>query len=274
MIHRRADELNSVSEALGQNGASAADVPQHRGVPLIASAAEYPPSCNAESDQPDPAASVLALATAPSQPNVCWDRELLVRAGYTPASGCEADFGVPRDIRAIVWHSMECYFDRAIELWNTGVAAAHLCILRTGTVVLTCALEDVAWHAGTHGRPGVNGYGRTPFWRQNNINPYSCGIELEGPGARGFSEAQIEACIRIGRWLTARYAIPAEHTVNRIDGHHLHSEVSGTRVDPGPYFPLGRVLGAIRDGQSSTIRTASEPTGLDAPQNLTEGDAA
>jgi N-acetyl-anhydromuramyl-L-alanine amidase AmpD len=106
----------------------------------------------------------------------------------------------------------------------------------------------VAWHAGTQGTPKLNGYGRAPFWRANNINPYSCGVELEGVGADGFPEVQIEACIRVARWLTAAYAIRAEHTFDQIDGHHLHSDLSASRSDPGPNFPLARILAAIRHG--------------------------
>ena len=201
---------------------------------------------------PDSPAGAAEAPTAEGAP--CWDREVLVAAGYTRCEHCEADFGAARQIRAIVWHAMEGQFARAIARWNTGVAAAHLCILRTGEVVLTCPLEHAAWHAGTQASPSRPGYGRTAFWRRHNINPYSCGVELEGFSAVGFTDEQIAACIRVAGWLTDRFSIRPKHTIDQIDGHHLHSEISASRSDPGPCFPLARILAAIRHEREGRSR--------------------
>lgn len=137
---------------------------------------------------------------------------------------------------------MEGYLPGAIARWNTGAAGAHLCILQTGEVVLTCRLEDISWHAGTHGVQGKDGYGRTGFWRTHNINPYSVGIELEGFFQQGYTPEQVAACRTVSDWLTAKYGVLREHTHDRIDGHHAHSELSSSRLDPGSLFHWEWVL--------------------------------
>lgn len=175
----------------------------------------------------------------PGPIGVPWNREILITAGFsTPA---EWGIAAPRPIKAIVWHDMEGYLPGAIARWNSGVAGAHLCILTDGQIVLTVRLENIAWHAGTDAAVG-----RTPFWKTHNINAYSVGIEIEGFFIRGYTPAQINACIRLGRWLTAKYGILTEHTMDRIEGHHLHSELSNQRLDPGPLFPIDQIIGALK----------------------------
>ena len=129
--------------------------------------------------------------------------------------------------------------EQALERWNdpTSSASAHLVILRDGSVVLTVELDNIAWHAGTDAS-----IGRTPFWQRNNINPFSVGIELEGFAVTGFTPQQFLAARRVADWLTAHYNIPREHTLDQIEGHHLHSELSNQRHDPGPTFSWQAVL--------------------------------
>jgi N-acetyl-anhydromuramyl-L-alanine amidase AmpD len=151
-------------------------------------------------------------------------------------------WGVDRAITAIVWHDMEGFLPGAIARWNTGVAGAHLAILRSGAVVRTCRLDDVAFHAGTDNDPKSGVFGRTQFWRQHNINPYSVGIELEGFLSKGYTPQQASACRRVSDWLTHKYSVLREHTVDQIEGHHLHSELSSSRSDPGSQFNWDWVL--------------------------------
>jgi AmpD protein len=162
-----------------------------------------------------------------------------VTANFSTPAEWHAEFGVERDIRSVVWHSMECSMDQALERWNdpTASASAHLAILRDGSVVLTVPLDNIAWHAGTDAS-----IGRTAFWQRTNINPFSVGIELEGFAATGFTPRQVRAARRVADWLTARYHIPREHTRDQIDGHHMHSELSNQRHDPGPTFSWRAVL--------------------------------
>jgi N-acetyl-anhydromuramyl-L-alanine amidase AmpD len=167
----------------------------------------------------------------------------LITAGFsrTDGAGFVSDYGVRRTYQAVVWHSMEGFLAGALASWNSGKAGAHLAILKDGTVVLTCPLVQVAWHAGTDDDPQSGTYGRTPFWRRpaNNINPHSIGIELEGfADARdgGFTLAQQRSIRRVADWLTGTYGILRQHTLDQIPGHHRHSELSAMRGDPGPTF--------------------------------------
>lgn len=137
---------------------------------------------------------------------------------------------------------MEGYLPGAIARWNTGAAGAHLCILRDGSVVLTCELKNAAWHAGTDNNPLSGVYGRTPYWRAHNINPYAVGVELEGYVATGYTAAQMRAVRRVSDWLTVRFVIPRVHVQDQIAGHHFHSEISAARGDPGLLFSLAWAL--------------------------------
>lgn len=140
---------------------------------------------------------------------------------------------------------MEGGLAAAIARWNTGVASAHLCVLKAGDVVLTVKIDDTAWHAGTDNNPTGEKYGRTAFWRTNNINENSIGVELEGYADAhdgGFTAAQIDACVKIASWARVKYKVLHQHTMDQIPGHHLHSELSTNRIDPGATFPIDTIL--------------------------------
>jgi N-acetyl-anhydromuramyl-L-alanine amidase AmpD len=171
----------------------------------------------------------------------------LITDGFSPtdANGWCADYATKRTLEAVVWHDMEGYLAGAIARWNSGAAGAHLCVLKNGQIVLTCRLQDVAWHAGTDNRPGSETYGRDIFWRSHNINPHSIGVEIEGfADARdgGYTAAQIAAIGKIADWATRKLGIRREHTFDAIPGHHAHSEISAMRGDPGPNFDWSWVL--------------------------------
>lgn len=187
-------------------------------------------------------ATVPVPIVVPPPGQVPWTRTQLITAGYSTPQQWFSYAKVWRAIRSVVWHDMEGTLPGAIARWNTGVAGAHLCILRDGTVVLTCDVKNVAWHAGTNNLPGTDGYGRTNFWRQVNINPYSIGVELEGFVATGYTVQQQASAVRIARWAKANYGVVLQHTFDQINGHHTHAELSSTRSDPGPLFPLDAVL--------------------------------
>jgi hypothetical protein len=175
-----------------------------------------------------------------------WNRTQLISAGFsTPA---EWPISAPRPIQAIVWHDMEGHLAGAIATWNQGAAGAHLCVLEDGTIVRTVLIENIAWHAGTNNDPSGGVYGRTPFWRSHNINPYSIGVELEGFVASGYTPSQVDACVKIGAWAQAKYGIAPVHTIDQIAGHHMHSELSSSRSDPGPKFPFDQILQRIAQG--------------------------
>jgi N-acetyl-anhydromuramyl-L-alanine amidase AmpD len=154
-----------------------------------------------------------------------------------------AEWGVARQLLAVVWHDMEGYLAGAIARFNTGAAGAHLAVLRDGTIVRLRPFEDVTWHAGTNNDPRGGIYGRTGFWRTHNINPYSLGVELEGFAASGYTDAQAAAVSRIADYVTAVYGVPRQRTYDAIPGHHAHGDISANRSDPGPLFDWKWVLG-------------------------------
>jgi N-acetyl-anhydromuramyl-L-alanine amidase AmpD len=138
---------------------------------------------------------------------------------------------------------MEGHLTGAIATWNQGKADAHLSVLEDGTIVLTCLLEHIAWHAGTNNKPNGGAYGRTAFWRTNNVNPHSIGVELEGFYTQPYTAAQAAAVRKIARWAEKKYGIPRVHTFDQIAGQHTHSELSSSRLDPGPLFDWTWVTG-------------------------------
>ena len=159
-------------------------------------------------------------------------------------------WGVPRDrrLRGVVWHTMEGYYAGAVDWWNRGNGGAHFCILRSGEIILVCDLENIAWHAGTNNEPNGPIYGRTEFWRRNNANPWTVGVECEGWAEEGISTEQEHACIRLGTWLKQKYGIPSARMDDTFDGHHAHADISALRSDPGPHFPWDRILAGIAAG--------------------------
>lgn len=147
-----------------------------------------------------------------------------------------------RDIKSIVMHDLEGSTGGAINWWNTQCnASAHYIVSKDGTITETVDPHNVAWHAGTTTQTG-----RTPFWKTNNINGYSIGIELEGFTTDIYTDKQYDSLIALTGWLTREYKIPPVHTKDRIEGWHLHSDISNQRSDPGPNFDINRVLDAIK----------------------------
>ena len=151
---------------------------------------------------------------------------------------------MPRQVNAVVWHDMQGFLAGALSRFNdpNSQASAHLGLLQDGTVVRFRPFEDVTFHAGTDNDPNGGIYGRTPFWRSNNINPHSIGVELEGFLDKGYTPAQAAAVRRVADWLAAHYPIPRQHTFDQLAGHHAHSELSSSRSDPGPRFDWSWVL--------------------------------
>lgn len=191
----------------------------------------------------EPAGATNVANPPPTLPPVIadpWSRTQLTN-GSAVSTPAEWPTSNPRPIRSLVWHDMEGYLAGAIATWNQGAASAHLCVLRSGEIVRTVEIENIAWHAGTNAASG-----RTAFWKANNINPYSIGVELEGFVTSGYTREQIDACVKIGRWAQAQYGIQPVRGGDSLDGHHLHSEISNQRSDPGPLFPFDAILESIK----------------------------
>jgi N-acetyl-anhydromuramyl-L-alanine amidase AmpD len=172
----------------------------------------------------------------PDDNAVPWDTVQHIRSGHTPGRSAR--------IVGIVWHTLEDNVAQSsINWWETcHCGGAHFIVQKSGRIIQTVKLHDTAWHAGT-----TTGSGRSAFWRQNNANGSTVGIELEGKAADGFTRRQIASAKKLARWLTKQYGIVAEHRPNSLPGHKRHSDISNERSDPGPHFPMDEILAACRE---------------------------
>lgn len=126
----------------------------------------------------------------------------------------------------------------ALDTWNNGCAAsAQLVVGTDGECVLAVNIEDVAWHAGTDVTTG-----RSAFWKANNVNPYSIGVEFCGFVGQPFTDAQYEKGNEIAHWLEQEYGVPRVQTDDLIPGWISHEAISNQRSDPGPTFSWDRFL--------------------------------
>lgn len=163
----------------------------------------------------------------------------MIKKGFSKQS--EWPYGT-RNIKSIVIHDLEGSTEGAINWWNTnGQSGAHYIISKDGTIVQTVPDEFIAWHAGTDASTG-----RTRFWEQNNINTDSIGIELEGYTHTPYTSEQYKSLTELGAYLSKKYNIPVEHTFDKIEGWHTHSEISNQRSDPGPFFNMQVTLLGIK----------------------------
>ena len=147
----------------------------------------------------------------------------------------------------IVWHTLEGTSEGARQWWRScKCASAHFIVQKNGLIVKCVEPTWYAWHAGLD----FDWQARAPFWRPStghNANQHCIGIEMEATAALGdFTEAQLQAAERLARWVTAQWHVVPEHRPNDLAGHRLHSEISALRTDPGPFFPLDRMLSACQ----------------------------
>ncbi len=101
--------------------------------------------------------------------------------------------------------------------------SAHLLIRRRGEVVQFVGTHLRAWHAGP-----------SNMLDREHCNDFSIGIELEGDGARRFTEAQYRRLAQVIGLLRAR------HPLRWMAGHE--DVAPGRKQDPGPFFDWIRVL--------------------------------
>jgi N-acetyl-anhydromuramyl-L-alanine amidase AmpD len=178
----------------------------------------------------------------PRVTGVPWDKDWFITDGYTPAAQVPGEWGVQRRIVALVIHDMEGYTPGAVSRFNGGAAGAHFGVDADGTVWRFRPDADVTWHAGTNNNPSGGIYGRTPYWRTHNINPYSVGIEIAGFAAQGYTPAQYRSVRRLVDYYCAHYGIPRERTYDQLAGIHDHASISANRGDPGPLFKWEKIL--------------------------------
>ena len=134
-------------------------------------------------------------------------------------------------IDMIVVHYTACNFPvslRALTQPNPhGSVSAHYLIDEQGEILHLVDDQHRAWHAGASMWAG-----------RESLNHCSLGIELVNDGFTPFEAPQIESLLILLQHLKQTYGIQA----NRILGHQ---DISANRkIDPGPYFPWGRVYDA------------------------------
>ena len=143
---------------------------------------------------------------------------------------------------AVKYATSACRIDNIIlEFLSAGrPASTHFIIANDGSLTQMVDLDDIAFHTLDRPNPTTGDMVR---------NDNSAGVELEGfvqqgPDERSpFTEAQIQASARLIRLMNTIYGIP-------LDKDHilLHSKIDPQRkIDPGPNFPLERVLAKALD---------------------------
>lgn len=108
-----------------------------------------------------------------------------------------------------------------------GPVSAHYLIGEDGRIYQLVADDQRAWHAGA-GRWGVI----------DDVNNASIGIELDNDGAEPFTDAQMDALVRLLDDLTRRLGIARTAII-------AHADMAPTRKrDPGAHFPWKRLFDA------------------------------
>lgn len=124
-------------------------------------------------------------------------------------------------IEYIIVHFTEMAFDDALlRLTNPSAkVSAHYLIKEDGEVYNLVDDSKVAWHAGFS------------CWNKKiAMNERSIGIELDNLGNDVFTDAQMESCINLSKFLCKKYDISSKNFIG-------HSDVAPDRkIDPGLFF--------------------------------------
>lgn len=108
-----------------------------------------------------------------------------------------------------------------------GRVSAHYLLGDDGAIYQLVSDEHRAWHAGAGSWGTIH-----------ELNSASIGIEIDNDGREPFTDAQIDALIRLLEDLTTRHRIPRSAVIG-------HSDLApGRKIDPGPLFPWKRLYDA------------------------------
>jgi N-acetyl-anhydromuramyl-L-alanine amidase AmpD len=126
-----------------------------------------------------------------------------------------------------------------------GPVSAHYLVGDDGTIYQLVAEGARAWHAGG-GRWGTI----------TDLNSASIGIEIDNDGSEPFTDAQVDALLRLLADLCDRLDIPRIQVIG-------HADLAPTRKrDPGAHFPWAR-LAAAGFGRWPQGALADPPAGFD-----------
>jgi N-acetyl-anhydromuramyl-L-alanine amidase AmpD len=152
----------------------------------------------------------------------------------------------PRDVRLLVLHSAECAESataaEALAGWATSAnrpkASWHFAV-DSNSITQSVELDNIAWHAG-------------------QVNGYSIGIEQAGKASQSdgqwsdeYSMAMLENTARLLAVLVGLYDLPLDYVETGLataKGVTTHAAITrefrvrGGHTDPGPHYPMERVL--------------------------------
>ncbi|MGY0505665.1 N-acetylmuramoyl-L-alanine amidase [Luteimonas sp. e5] len=160
---------------------------------------------------------LAACASAPRNPMATW----------SPSP----NFDQRRAVVIVLHFTQQGSVEESLHTLKTansgGRVSAHYLIGEDGGIHQLVSDQERAWHAGG-GRWGAI----------TDLNSASIGIEIDNDGEEPYSEAQIQALLRLLDDLTTRLRIPRSQVIG-------HSDLAPTRkVDPGAHFPWKRLFDA------------------------------
>jgi N-acetyl-anhydromuramyl-L-alanine amidase AmpD len=184
---------------------------------------------------------------------------LTVPVSFTPANLRSFTPGkAGREVRFIVLHSAECgetvNAAEALASWSHGdshpKASWHLAV-DCDSITQSVPFDDIAWHAGT-------------------VNGYSIGIEQAGRASQtsaqwndDYSASVLANVAKLIAVIAGMYDIPIEHCVDfrnpDAKGICTHNDITkaftvkGGHTDPGPNYPLEKVLDMARAFQIEAV---------------------
>ncbi|MFP4136612.1 MAG: N-acetylmuramoyl-L-alanine amidase [Candidatus Acetothermia bacterium] len=171
----------------------------------------------------------------------------------------------PEEINYIVIHTVQGSLESAVRTFgSSGLSyprSAHYTVGKSGEVVKSVPVDEIAWHAGTD-PPGSGGKHESKVLNENSIGIEHGGYvdESEFP-----TREQYVASAALTRYLSQVYDIP-------IDRDHIvgHDEIKSTKGDPGPQWNWDYYMGLVRRG-TKVPYLPTEEEGDEVPARVTGG---
>ena len=139
------------------------------------------------------------------------------------------NFNVRKPNFVILHHTAQNSAEQTLftfSITRTSVSA-HYVVGRDGTVHQMLNDYMRAWHAGN-----------SKWGNVTDMNSSSLGIEIDNNGEESFSDAQIDALIKLLAFLKKEYGIPQANFI-------AHSDIApGRKSDPSKYFPWKKLADA------------------------------
>lgn len=139
------------------------------------------------------------------------------------------NFSIRKPNYVILHHTAQTSAEQTLftfSIERTGVSA-HYVVGRDGVIYQMLNDYMKAWHAGSGKWGSVT-----------DMNSASLGIEIDNNGTEPFSDAQVNALLKLLAYLKKEYAIPQENFIG-------HSDIAPTRKnDPSRFFPWKKLADA------------------------------